>query len=223
MFHKIGRLACTATLSTACALSTVHASTIIDFEPTALLALYLPGDTFVQGEYTMRTLVDFGIIDTAAALGASSPTGNATQFYFNANDGALSVARTDAALFNLEGFSAAFVPLNPASLQTTVIVAKGTRVDTSTVTNWWAFAPSNTSHFPFSTNSSALTSFTGLQKVDFYACSLVGGLACTVATANNGQFAIDDIVVSTVPESTPALLLTLGLVGLGLRARRAAR
>ena len=68
-----------------------------------------------------------------------------------------------------------------------------------------------------------MTSFTGLQKVDFYACALVGGLTCTVATANNGQFAIDDIVVSTVPESTPALLLTLGLVGLGLRARRAAR
>jgi hypothetical protein len=224
MFHQIGRLACAATLTTACVLSTAHASTVIDFEPAALLGLYLPGDSFVQGEYTLSTMTDYGIVDTAAALGGSSPTGNATQFYFNSNDGALSVVRGDSGLFNLEGFAAAFVPLDPASLQTTVIVAKGTKADTSTVTVWWSFASSNTSHFPFSSYAGAgFGALSSLQKVDFYACSLVGNAVCTVATQNNGQFAIDNIVLSAVPESTPALMLTLGLIGLGLRARRAAR
>jgi hypothetical protein len=225
MSQILGRLLRTAALATACGLPVAQAATVIDFESAALTGLYFPADTFTQGGYTLTTRFDFGVIDTAAALGGVSPTGNATQFYFNSNDGALGLARSDATGFNLEGFSAAFVPLDPASSQVTVIVAVGTKLDNSVVSASWAYAPSLTSHYAFSTysNPAAFAAFTGLASVEFHACSWVGGVACTQATQNNGQFAIDDILVSAVPETTTTVLMTLGLIGLGLRARRNAR
>ena len=225
MCQIFGPLLRSAAVASAFAFPLAQAATVIDFEPAALTGLYLPADTFVQGGYTLTTKNDFGIIDTAPALGGVSPTGNATQFYFNANDGALSLARTDTAAFSLEGFSAAFVPLDPASTQVTVIVATGTKLDNSVVTASWTFASSLTSHYAFGSYAgpAAFAPFTGLAKVEFRACSWVGGVACTQATQDNGQFAIDDILVSAVPEPTITVLMTLGLLGLGVGLRLPAR
>jgi hypothetical protein len=223
MSQHFARLLRSAALASAFGLPAAQAATVIDFEPAALTGLYAPADTFAQGDYTFTTLADFGIIDTAAALGGVSPTGNATQFYFNSNDGALALARTDAGGFSLEGFSAAFVPLDPASAQTTVIVAIGTKLDNSQVAAGWTFAPSLTSHFAFSTyaNPVGFAPFSGLAKVEFRACSWDGVVACAQPTLNNGQFAIDDILVSAapVPEVSTSLMLALGLIGLGLGSR----
>lgn len=231
MTQILGRLLCTAALAGAFTgvfaspTAAAAATTVIDFEPQSLTGLYFAGDSFTQGDYTLTTKFDYGIVDTVAALGALAPTGNATQFYFNANDGALSIVRSDAALFNLNGFSAAFVPLDPAPPQTTVIVAVGVKADNTLVSTSWAFASSATSHFPFSSYASVadFAAFTGLKQVEFHACSLVGSVVCSMPTMNNGQFAIDDIRVSAVPEPTTTVLMTLGLLGLGLRARRSAR
>jgi hypothetical protein len=225
MTQKFRRLLGAAALAAAFGLPMAHASTVIDFEPAELTGFYLPGDAFSQAGFTLTTMVDFGIVDVASGLGGSSPTGNATQFYFNSNDGKLSLAASDASLFSLDGFSAAFVPLDPASLQVTVIVATGTKADNSTVSTWFAFAPSAGSHFPFAsyTNAVDFGAFSGLKSVEFKACSLVGGLTCTQATQNNGQFAIDNILVTAVPEPTAALLISLGLVGISGLARRARR
>ena len=222
MQKTLARALGTAMLAGGLCWPAARADTVVDFEPAVLTGLYLPGDSFSQGGYTLTVRLDFGVIDIAAALGASSPTGNATQFYFNSNDGALRLERTDLGAFNLGGFAAAFVPLDPASAQTTVIVAVGTTQDNNQVSSWWGFASSATSHFPFAAYSAPAT-FSNLRQVDFYACSLVGSAVCSQPTQNNGQFAIDDILVSAVPEPASPLLLTLGLLGLGLRARRSAR
>ena len=209
----------------AAALSALPAhADVIGFEGAASVGLYLPGESFSEGAFVMTALSDFGIVDSAGAFGTQAPTGNATQFYFASNDGRLRLTTASGIGFDLGGFSAAFVALDPPSAQTTVLVARGTLQDDSTVSASFAFGSSATSNFPFVSYSGAsLSAFSNLRQVDFFACSWVGGAACTVPTANNGQFAIDNISVSVVPEPGAALLLALGLAGLALRARRTPR
>jgi PEP-CTERM motif len=221
MNPSIARLLGAAALALGSA-SPSHATAVIDFDPIDLVGLYAAGESFTQAGYQMTAQMDFGTVDFAAALGAVAPSGNATQFYFAANSGSLRVAPLDSVPFRLNGFSAAFVPLDPPSLQTTVIVAKGTTVADVEVIASWAFGSSVTSSFPF-TAYAAAPAFDNLKRVEFYACSLVGSLICTQPTLNNGQFAIDNISVTAVPEPGTALLLTLGVLGLGLRARRSQR
>lgn len=221
MHSSLGRLLCAA----AVALTSVtpsQANTVIDFDPVDLGGLYAAGESFVQNGYQMTVQLDFGTVDLAAALGAVGPSGNATQFYFAANSGSLRVTPLDATPFRLNGFSAAFVPLDPPSLQTTVIVAKGTTMADVEVVASWSFGSSVTTSFPF-TSYAASPAFDNLKRVEFYACSLVGSLICTQPTLNNGQFAIDNISVTAIPEPGTALLLSLGVLGLGLRARRSLR
>ena len=200
-------------------------ATTLDFEPVDLTGLYFPGDSFAQNGFVLSVYRDFGTIDTAAGLGALAPSGNATQFFFNSNDGLLSLAREGGGAFSLSGFSAAFVPLDPASAQTTVIVALGTDTNNVQFTAFWNFATSTTSSFPFTAYSGAsdFAAFGNVKQVDFYACSIVAGVICTEQTLNNGQFAIDNILVTAVPEPVTALLFAAGLLGLVGRARRAVR
>jgi hypothetical protein len=168
----------------------------------------------------LTTLIDFGIVDTAAALGPQGTGGNTTQFYFNSNDGRLSLTRDDGALFSVTSFDAAFVPLDPPSATPTVLVLVGTRADDSLVTTSYGFAPSLTGSFPFSHYTTDPGALSGLKQVDIYTCTVVGNLLCSTPTLDNGQFALDNLQLTTaVPEPTPALLLAAGLVGLALRRR----
>jgi PEP-CTERM motif len=197
---------------------------VIAFEGAAMAGLYLPGESFSEGGFVLTTLNDFGIVDTAIALGSQAPTGNATQFYFASNDGGLRVASTSGLGFDLTGFDVAFVPLDPPSLQTTLLMARGTLQDNSTVLAAFMFPGNGNTGYSFA--SYGLTSasgFTNLRQVEFFACSLVGGAMCSEPTANNGQFAIDNISVSVVPEPGAALLLALGLAGVALRTSRTRR
>jgi len=202
-------------------LPAAHAADVIDFESGDLTGLYLAGETFASGDYTLTAQLDFGVIDTGAALGSQAPGGNATQYYFASNNGRLGVARSDAVAFNLDSFSAAFVPLDPPSLQQTVMVAVGTRADSSTVTAAWAWTSDLGGSSVFASYSSNLLS--NLVSVQFRSCAYTGFVDCALPTLNNGQFAIDSIQVSAVPEPGSALLLVLGLAAFGLRQRRQAR
>ena len=197
----------------------------VNFDGPGLSGLYIAGESFSQSGYTMTADFDAGIVDTAAALGGAAPSGNATQFYSNLNDGGLIMRRTDGGFFDLKGFDTAFIPLDPAGPGTTVMVAVGTHADNSVGGVAWLFGAKSGNAFPFVNYSNPLdfAGFGLLKQVEFYACSFDGTSACTASTMNNGQFAIDNINLNKIPELSTAAMLSLCLLGLALFSRRSAR
>jgi hypothetical protein len=218
------RLLESATLLAALCAPNAHAGAItIDFDDDTLTGLYFAGDSFTQSGMQMTAAFDFGTVDNAAALGTVAPTGNSTQFYFNSNDGALFLQHEQGLPFALNGFTAAFVPLAPASSQTTVIAAMGFDASSNVVAAVaWLFAPAASSgryQFGLYDNPADFSAFTGLSSLAFFSCSLTG--PCDDPTDNNGQFALDDVQISVVPEpsSIALVLLSLGLLAPSLRRR----
>jgi len=227
--HKfIRRLAGGVAIACASLLPQVQAATVITFD-TAAPNLYFDGDGLSESGFRMTTEYDFGTVDTAAALGEAAPSGNATQFYFNSNDGDLLVNREDGGNFSLNGFSAAFVPLiaSASPAQTIVIVALGVTDSGDNLATYFGLGSSETSHYRFITfdnGAGDFTRFNHLSRVYFFACALTG-TSCDLNTQNNAQFAIDNILVTPVPEPSTTALMALGLLGvLGvLSVQRAAK
>jgi hypothetical protein len=224
MKRLVRRLLETVTVLGALCLPGAHAGSVtvnIDFDDPALVGLYFAGDSFNQSGMRMTAGFDFGTVDSAAALGNAAPAGNATSFYFNANDGALFVEQEQGLTFDLTGFSAAFVPLIPASTQPTVMAAIGFDAGGSAVAAVaWLFAPQDgNGRYQFARYDDPLdfTDFVNLSSLALFSCSLSG--PCTDPTNNNGQFAVDDIQVSLVPEPS-SVALTLFALGLLVRSQR---
>jgi len=242
MFKLVRQILGSAAVFGAVFLPQAHAglaSTVIDFEGGALTGLYIPGDpdfgSFTHSDFVLAPTFDFGTIDTVA-LGldpAVAPTGNDTQVYFNSNEGGLALARQDGGKFNLDGFSAAFVP-QPDATGTIVVVAYAWFADSTHGGLYFGLgSPNTTGNYPFMTYSNPLDfdNFVDVIQVEFFACVLDTAV-CGTPSRNNAQFALDNIHVSTftqdgggndngtVPEPGTLALFSLGLLGLGLRNRR---
>lgn len=231
MHKSFRRLAWGAASIAATVLPVAHAqSTVIDFEGPDLTGIYFPGDSFSHSGFAMTQQFDFGTVDTGVALAPVAPTNNSSQFYFNGNDGYLSLTSASGGTFSLDGISAAFVPLagSTAPSQTLGIVAAATTASGESFGLIFSLGDttSTTTGSPFFVFSNPLdfSSFTDLVAVDFFTCTIANGAFCTLETRNNGQFALDDIHVTSlaapVPEPETVALMALGLMAMGAVSRR---
>jgi hypothetical protein len=173
----------------------------------------------------------------ASCLDGKCPVGDATNYMSAYNNGIVSVQSNTATNFTLSSFSAAFLPPAGVTLpatQVAYLAVEGDRSDgTYALALYTLLGPNATSGLttfanftaaaPTTYNGGTGTLLTGdFSALFFYAYYCSGG-SCNRFTSDKGQFAIDNINVSAVPEPADWALMTAGLVTVAavIRRRRA--
>jgi hypothetical protein len=222
---------------------------VIDFDgatPTGapFAPLLSDWDSVSQGPFTVGaynpnnpdySTPDFSLVGSLVG-GASGggclddrcPGGNATTYLASVNDSF--VYLYDGGLgMKLSTFDAAF--LGPVSTSTTAafLVFETDRSDGTYDSGYFSLKINKDGSTPFSHywigdatmfTAGSLTGGDNITNIFAYTYYCSTGSGCSLAASNRGQFGIDNINVSSVPEPSSWLLMGLGLVGVAAQVRR---
>lgn len=209
-------------LAAAACLQGAQATEVVTFDAPELANLYSTFTTFNLGSYEGYTQTGPGLIGTSEDLPASTaPAGNSTQFLTVLNTGVFTFRRVDRTAFDLLSFDFAYVPHpdSPPPAQEMVLVIQTGGV----ATGGWRIDPTVTNQsFLRIDDPTQLALYRNVTTINFTLCSFNPATlaVCEFTLGQAGQFAVDNLVVSSVPEPTTALLWLAGLAAVGHTARR---
>jgi MYXO-CTERM domain-containing protein len=221
---------------------------VIDFEeaissPFAPFApLFGHGDEFYQGEYWLDPFSNSAAAQAGDLVGAlvdgtdlantcfgiTCPVNNASHFYAGLNDGALVMGSMFAGhTFKVNGFDASFVGAAGNALPgiSGLLRLQGHKADGSgSITQTYQLPgpdqAGNLNFFSYQTSGLFADTEFDYMYVFGFACNAAG--SCSAFSSDLGQFAIDNINLTNIPEPTGLALAALGLVGVGATRRRQA-
>lgn len=187
------------------------------FDPYSAQAARLEGDL-------VGAMVDSS--DSAGiCAGVTCPSNQTGSFYAGLNDGYLLIGGMGNEVLHLNSFSASFIGAAgeaiaaiPGILRISAVSATNATLATQ---DFNLTGPNSSGQLSFSsyTASAALSNANAaFYRLRVAYCDTTG--ACSFTSTNKGQYAIDNINITAVPEPSQWALLGLGLAGVAAVARR---
>lgn len=200
--------------------------------------IFFVGDSFTTGGMRFMSADTAGVADVGTSLsgaifdssdigtcGFDCPVTMTGKYYAGLSDGVLwgESARLGGT-FRLSGFDASFIGLGQNASYPTIpgyLRVMGWSGGQNVANQLFAFDPKGSSGFEmarFDTNFANLN----LDTIAFFAygCTTSSASSCKAVGNYNGQFALDNVELTHIPEPATMMTMLLGLAGMGAAARR---
>lgn len=157
--------------------------------------------------------------------GVTCPVNQTGNFYAGLNDGYLLIGAMNNAVLRLNSFSASFIGASgdaiaavPGILRISAVSAANATLATQ---DFNLTGPNSSGQLSFSTftaGAALSNANAAFYRLRVAYCDSTG--ACSFTSTNKGQYAIDNIDITAVPEPSQWALFGLGLAGVAAVARR---